>query len=92
MEWERVTAAPPGKKKTASTGLLAQEHPSATAPAPATTAGAAEAASPPPAGASFGPYGTATAPADSSPATKSWSVPGGKYYKATKEFLFGMRA
>jgi len=39
MEWERTLAAP--KKKTATSGLLAQEHPSATAATAGTAATAA---------------------------------------------------
>jgi hypothetical protein len=99
MEWERTLAAP--KKKTATSGLLAQEHPSATAATAGTAATAATPQTEEPAamhgsGSSYGtapsaaepPGGPGTGPGQS----KSWYIPGGRWYKAAREYFIGMRS
>ena len=98
MEWERTLAAP--KKKSAASGLLAQEHPSATAATAGTAATAATPQTEEPAamhGSGGSSYGTAPSAADppGGPGpgqSKSWYIPGGRWYKAAREYFIGMRS
>jgi hypothetical protein len=93
MEWERTLAAP--KKKTATSGLLAQEHPSATAATAGTAATAATPQTEEPAAmhGSGSSYGTAPVEPPGGPGqSKSWYIPGGRWYKAAREYFIGMRS
>jgi len=94
-------------RKTAASGLLAQEQPSASAPgggaAPAEPAPASAAAAPhsaPLQDVGRGPYGTPQPPSaaeDSPPppgphSSAAWGIPGGKFFKATRDFFKSMHA
>jgi hypothetical protein len=83
MEWERTLV---GGKKTASSSLLAQEHPSSSAPAPAASA---ELSAPTTAAGASPPTADASGPAQSK---TTWGIPSGAFYQRARDFLFGMRA
>ena len=95
MEWERTLAAP--KKKSAASGLLAQEHPSATAATAASAAPAAPSQTEPPLS-THGNSAYAAEPSVAEPPgpgpgqSKSWYIPGGRWYTAAREYFIGMRS